>query len=168
MFQRAAAFRGSSRERLLGIGLAAELFVRLYPDHFKLEHIIRATSIWEKTSEKRRSVMHSCENRCMSTVGGIVRDAIAQGDLELPDDVAPEDVVFGLWSLSFGAFSIIVTSDQLDQLGIADPYAAYRMSTVRLVDGLGWRPLSTDFDYDQTYLRIQNEVFSDEFRRIAA
>src|SRR5690242_3515432 len=33
MFRRAAAFRGRSRERLTAIGLAAELFFQLYPDH---------------------------------------------------------------------------------------------------------------------------------------
>ena len=52
LFERAAAFRGGSRGRIHAIGMAAELFVRLYPDHFKLEHIVRSASVWEKTSEK--------------------------------------------------------------------------------------------------------------------
>ena len=52
MFERASAFRGLPRERMAATGLAAELFVRLYPDHFSVEQIIRSTSIWEKTSEK--------------------------------------------------------------------------------------------------------------------
>jgi AcrR family transcriptional regulator len=168
MFQRGAAFRGGSRERLLAIGTAAELFVRIFPDHFKLEHLIRSASIWEKTTEKRRDVMRAWETRCISIVGGVVRDAIAQGDLELPPSVSPEDVVFGMWSLSYGAFSIIATSDQLVQLGISDPYVAYRMNITRMTDGYGWRPLSTEYDYDQTRERIKNEVFKDEFRSLAA
>jgi hypothetical protein len=131
-----------------------------------LEQIIRSASIWEKTSEDRRNVMRLCESRCMSVVGGVVRDAIAQGDLELPESVSPEDIVFGLWSISFGAFSIIVTSDQLVQLGITDAYAAHRINVTKLVDGFGWRPLSTEHDFDQTLQRIQKEVFSEEFRAI--
>ena len=167
MFHRAAAFQGRTRERMLAIGTAAELFVRLFPDHFMLEQIIRSASVWEKTSESRRNVMRSCENRCMSTVGGVVRDAIASGDLDLPENVTPEDVVFGLWSISFGAFAIIVTSDQLLQLGIRDPYDAYRVNVTKMIDGFGWGPLSDEHDYDQTLSRIQNEVFPDEFAQIA-
>jgi len=76
MFQRAAEFVGRSRERISAIGVAAELFVRLYPHHFFVEQIIRSASIWEKTTEKRRSLMQSCEHRCMGIVSGIIRDGI--------------------------------------------------------------------------------------------
>ncbi len=124
LFERAAAFQGSSRERVHAIGAAATLFVQLFPDHFKLETIIRSASIWEKTSEKRRAVMRSCESRCTGVVAGVVRDAVAQGDLALPNELAPEDLVFGLWSISYGAFSIITTSDQLVDLGIREPFMA--------------------------------------------
>lgn len=166
LFQRAAAFQGNSRERLLAIGIAAELFVRLHPDHFRVEHIIRSASIWEKTSEKRQCTMRSCEGRCMSVVGGVVRDAIAHGDLKLPPDTTAEDLVFGLWAMSFGSFSIITTSDQLEQLGIRDPYAAFRLNIMRMIDGFGWAPLSTEYDYEQSWDRIREEVFPDEFRQI--
>ena len=166
-FQRGAAFRGNPRERSLAIGTAGELFVRLFTDHFRLEQFIRSASIWEKTSEKRRQVMRTCESRCVSVVSGVVRDGMARGDLELPDPLTPEDVVFGLWSLSIGSFSIIATSDQLPELGIRDPYAAYRMNITTMVDGFGWRPLSVEYDYDETLERIQKEVFPDEFRLIA-
>ena len=98
MFQRAAEFVGRSRERISAIGVAAELFVRLYPQHFFVEQIIRSASIWEKTTEKRRSLMRSCEHRCMGIVSGIIRDGIGHGDLELPEGIVPEDVAFGLWS----------------------------------------------------------------------
>ena len=168
MFQRAAAFQGNSRQRIHAVGTAAELFVRLYPDHFKLDHIIRSESIWQKTSEKRRAVMRSCESRCIAVLGGIVRDAIAQNDLRLPDNFTPEDLVFALWSISFGAFSIITSSDQLVDLGIQDPFGAYRESINRLIDGFGWQPLSTEYDQEGTLARIQKEVFADEFQLLAA
>ena len=168
MFERAAAFQGGSRERVHAIGVAATLFVRLFPDHFLVEQIVRSASIWEKTSEKRRMVMRSCESRCMGIVGGVVRDAVSRGDLTLPDDVAPEDLVFGLWSMSYGTFSIITTSDELVDLGIKDPFTAYRNNIYRMLDGFGWQPLSTEYDYLQTLARIQEEVFPDEFRIVAA
>ena len=62
--------------------------------------------------------------------------------------------------------SIITSSDQLDQLGIKDPYAAFRTNVLRMLDGFDWRPLSTEYDYTQSLNRIQEEVFPDEFARI--
>lgn len=166
MFQRAAAFQGCSRERIQSVGMAVELFVRLFPDHFKVEQIIRSASIWEKTSEKRRAVMRSCEQRCMGIVGGVVRDAIAQGDLQL-DGMAVEDLVFGLWSMSYGALSIISTSESLEELGISEPFSAFRTNINTLLDGFGWRPLFGEQDYEQVRQRIQVEVFSDECRALS-
>ncbi len=167
MFHRAASFSGMPRERALAIGVAAELFVRLYPDHFGVEQIIRSGSIREKTSQRRRDIMRGCETRCMSTVAGIVRDGIAQGHLRLPEGTNPEEMVFGLWSMSFGAFAIISTSDPLVELGIQDPFATVQRNCNLLLDGYGWQPLSSEYDYDAATERIEEEVFADEFRQAA-
>lgn len=163
LFQRAAGFHGQSRERLSAIGRAAEIFVRLFPDHFTVEQIIRASSIWEKTSEKRRSVMQACEQRCVGIVAGIVRDAVAQGDLALPDQFSPEQLVFGLWSMTYGAHTIITTSQSLDELGVLDPFETLHQDIHRMLDGFRWRPLLADHDYESVDERITNEVFRDEF-----
>lgn len=165
LFERAAAFRGRPRERMDAVGLAAELFVRLYPEHFRVEHIIRNTSMWEKTSEKRRVVMRQCESHCVGIVGGLVRDAIAERDLQLPPEVAPADLVFGIWSMAYGAFSILTTSDQLPELGISDPFVAVRKNIMTMLDGYRWRPLSGEHDYQAVKQRIADEVFPDECRR---
>ncbi len=168
MFLRAAALTGQARQRLSGIGVAAELFVRLYPDHFGVEQLIRSASIWEKTSEKRRRTMHTAESRCIGIVAGIVRDGIAQGDLTLPEDLAPEDLVFGLWSQTFGAYSIIATSEGLQDHGVVDPYHAVRQNINMILDGYGWTPLSTDYDYLDLFDRLTAEVFPDEYQQISS
>jgi len=158
MFAHAAMMRKASRERLAAIGAAAELFVELFPHFFQVEQIIRIDSICEKTSEKRRSVMRSCESRCMAVIGGIVRDAIANGDLELPDGRSPEDIVFGLWSMNIGAFAILSTSDSLEELGIADPVAALRHNMNRMLDGHQWKPLSAEVDYIGLFDAVKAEL----------
>jgi len=167
MFQRAASQPGIPRERMAGIGAAAELFVRLYPDHFGVEQLIRSASIWEKTSENRRQSMHASESRCMGIVAGVVRDAVAHGHLQLSEELTPEDLVFGLWSQTFGAYSIIATSDRLEEHGVRDPYRTVLRNINMTLDGYQWTPLSTDYDYLALVDRILNEVFSNEFQRIA-
>jgi AcrR family transcriptional regulator len=168
MFRRGAAFQGRPRERLTAIGMAGELFVRLFSDYFRVENILRSTSVWEKTTEDRRAVMRCCEQTCTGIVGGIVRDAVAQGDLELPPGMAAEDIVFGLWSLTYGAFSIIASGAALAELGISDPYQAVRDNITHMLDGLNWHPLSHEHDYESTLQRIQEEVFSDELHLATA
>jgi len=161
MFCRAAQFQGCSRFRMLAIAEAAERFVRQSPEHFKFEEILRLGSIWEKTSEKRRSIVRGCETSCMGTVAGIVRDAIANADLNLPKNISPEELVFGLWALTSGAYSIIETSESLGIWGLNEPYETVRAHTSVLLDGYKWLPLSSDFDRNQLLKRIGSEVFGD-------
>lgn len=162
MFRQAAQFRGCSRFRMLAIGDAAERFVRESPEHFQFEQILRLDSVWEKTSEKRRALIQACEMNCMGTVAGIVRDAIANGELTLPDKLTPEDLVFGLWSLTSGAYSIVLTSDSLESLGMSEPYETVRKHISVLLDGYGWTPLSPEYDRDEIIARVAVEVFGNE------
>jgi len=160
MFEKAAVQSGRPRVRLTGVGAAAETFVKKHPEHFRVEQLIRCASIWEKTSEKRRLAMQQSEQRCMGIVGGIIRDGIAQGDLSLPDDIAAEDLVFGLWSQTFGAYSIIATSPSLPENGISNPYRAVRQNLNMILDGYGWQPLSRDYNYLELFDVLMEKLFS--------
>jgi len=166
LFRRAAAFRGRSRERITAVGAAAELFFQLYPDHIHTEHTIRISSIKEKASDERRLSFESCEARCSEVVRGVIRDAVAAGDLQLSDDFGVEDLAFGLWSITFGGYSIAATSPSLASLGIHEPLLAIRGNCIRLLDGVGWKPLSTETDLSPLVDRIKREVFAAEYARI--
>ena len=173
LFERASLFRGRPRERLWAVGIAYELFVRLYPAHFHSERLIHAASIREKAAERRDEILEDCEERCGQVVAGILRDAIAAGDLELPsgEDGTPQSAVMGLsfnlWALSFGSFFLISTGAPLIRKGVADPLAALRRGYERILDGYGMRPLTNEWDYDATLERVRNEVFPEESRRLA-
>ncbi len=162
LFQKAAQFKGCSRHRMIAISAAAELFVRNYPDFFQFERILQLDSVREKTSEKRQSIIHNCEMQCMSIVAGVVRDAVASEDLELPKQFTPEKLVFGLWSLTSGAYSIAAASDALQQMGIDDPFETVRDHIAALLDGFNWQPISDQYDIDKLLKRIQKEVLNDE------
>ena len=160
LFQKAAQFKGSSRERIHAIAAAAEKYVRDFPDFFLFEEIIQLPSVREKTSEKRQAVIQGCEMQCMSIVAGIVRDAVAREELNLPKDVTPEHIVFGLWSLTSGAYSIILKSQSLTQLGLSAPYSLVRRHTATFLDGMNWQPLSGEFDMEKLLKKIQRQVFA--------
>lgn len=168
LFQRASLFRGASRERLTAVAVACELFVRLYPSHFHVEQVVRLSSIWEKTSEKRQNIMRTCEQSCMGIVAGIVRDAISQGDLTLSGGMTPEGMVFGMWAINFGSFSIMTTSGALDEIGIDDPTLAIRGCINHMLDGFGWKALSSEHDYEAVFQKALTETFTDEYQQLLA
>ena len=162
LFQNAAQFKGCPRHRIVAIGQAAEKFVRDYSDYFLFEQILQLASVREKTSKKRQSVIRGCEMQCMSVVAGIVRDAIASGDLELPDGFTPEKLAFGLWALTTGAYAIVFSSESLQQMGLDDPFQTVRDHTAALLDGYHWLPLSHEFDSEKLLKEIQKEVLRNE------
>ena len=166
LFERAASFPGRPRERLIAVEFADELFVRLNPNDFQLQQVIDSASIWEKSSEKRRKSVCECEERCVGTVAEIIRAAVAQRDLRLPKEMTPEDVAFGLRAFRRGFRVMLSTRHTLSDLGVHDPHAAMRHSTAKLLDGLQWAPLSTEYDDDALRQRIEREVFSNEIRRV--
>jgi len=165
MFNRAATFQGRTRERMAAMGEAYELFFRLHPDHFRSAQVIVSASIQAKASPEKVEKLRGLENQCQGIFGGLVRDAIAQGDLKMSGALTPDDIYFGLWSLTFGAYSIMATGMQLEELGIEEPFSAVRKNCHAYLDGCKWRPLSSEWNYDETYERIRNEVFPDEYRK---
>ncbi len=147
LFERASASRMISRERLVAIGTACELYFRDYREHFGFEQMVRQNAIWEKTSEKRKNLLRQCELKCMSIVSGIVRDAVACLDLKLPDGMSAEEFVFGFWSLTFGSQILIATSSSLSDIGIEEPFKSIRYHCWTLMNGYGWMP---ELSFDET------------------
>jgi len=164
-FERVAGFSGKSRERVLGIGVAVDLFQGLFPAWLRVEQLIHASSISEKAGGDRMRALYTNENRCSQAVLGIAAAGIADGDL--PADTRPEDVVFGLWSMTYGAH-FLQSSDHmpLEEQGFGDPPAALRTNQHALLDGYLWRPLTHEWDYEESERRLLEEVFPEEAAKL--
>lgn len=162
LFERAALFSGRPRERMVAIGVADRLFVNLYPQHAATEQLTHAASIQDKAAQERLRAMYSCDLRCYQAMVGVIRDGIAAGDLTLADGHPPDELAFGLMSLAFGSQFLGATALHADIFRIDDPDAALWVNLMALLDGHGWRPLSSEHDYDDTIRRVMAEVFSAE------
>ena len=165
LFERAATFRGSPRERCYAVGIAFDLFVALRPDHHVLESLVAPPSLREKVNETLVERLEWCERRCMEVVVGLMHDAIERGELTLPEGVNPEQVTLGLWAMAVGTHEIIACEKNLADKGIADPRAALHGNYHALLDGWGWKPLSREHDYATTLERVYTELFPDERAR---
>ena len=161
MFEKAAQFPGKSRYRMAAIGCAAELFVKWYPDHFELEKVLSCGSIIEKTSTKLRDRKNAAELKCVSIVTGVIRDGIASGDLKLSARVSADRIVFALWSLTYGGYSIMDSTETMDSMGIEDGFQLVRDSNNLLLDRFGWKPFSNKTDYDEVFEQVHQAIFGD-------
>ncbi len=165
LFEHAAGFVGRPREQMCAIAVADQWFVTHYTGHFKIEFLVTANSLWEKASPEHQAEFDRWENSCKDVVAGIVRRAIQIGDLR-PGLVTPEEVSFGLWTMSLGMHTLVAAARRpLHQVGISSPHETFRRNAHAMLDGLGWQPLFHDWDYAQTYRKIEDQV--DAYRRLA-
>lgn len=162
-YERAAAFKGCTRERVVALGEADELFFRLFPHHYRALQTVRVASQIGASVPLRHGPWQQCESRTVGLLSRVIRDAFASGDLQLSPPRRPDDIAFSIWALAFGARALMHTAVAAQQLGIDDGYAVARDSATLLFDSIGWRPLSTEWDYDATRARVRTELFSAEW-----
>ena len=155
LFRFAADLSDRSRRRIAAVGIACEVYAETMADDFAVEHLIRHDSVWMRASDRRREQLAADEAACMATVGGVIGHAVAAGDLTLPRGHAVHDVLYGLWSLTYGGLAIAMTSPSLPAVGIRDPHAAIRRNCNAMLDGLGWRPLFDAADYGRWVRKIR-------------
>ncbi len=153
VFSHAVMIRGTTRQRIAAIGFACEYYADRFPVLMRVEHQIRHDLVWEKTSTERQEILKRCEARCMHAVAGVVRDAVASGDLTLAENRVVEEIVFGLWSLVHGGMLLELTSPSLADVGIRNARRAIRAGWNSLLDGCGWMPL-----YDPKEFELWAEV----------
>jgi len=140
LFEATMVIEGPARYRMMALGAACEFFTYHCTDDFILEQWVRNQGIWEKSSEKSQNLIRHCEARCMELVAGIVHDAISRNELELPNSLSAEELVFGFWAINYGSQILTHTSPSLPSLGINNPANAIRIHCCTLLNGFRWNP----------------------------
>ncbi len=164
-FTRAATFRGRPRERMTAIGVADQIYTRLYPEQDRIERITKVESIWDKASQQRRAQFMQRDGNCLATVKGVIRDGVAAGDLRVEPPLSIEGLAFGLWSVAMGSRIIINHGLAQDLVEDRDPEEVLFQNYQVFLDGYAWSPLTRECDYPGVVQRIYTEVFADDARR---
>lgn len=162
MFDAASMSQGNSRERMLAIGVACEIYRRNYPLYFVVESVVRHSAIWDRCTEERRDLMRKHEHRCMALVAGVVRSAIADGDLKLVGGLNPEEMTLSLWALTFGSYIIDMTSPSLKDIGIDSIHRSVRMGSLHMLNGYDWQPIWQAGEHADRIVQTCQNVFPNE------
>ncbi len=141
LFEHASTYSERPRLCMMALGTACEFYSQKCSDDFVIEQWVRNTNIWEKSSERRQNLVRECEGDCMKVVSSIVRRAINHGDLLIPNEMTPEEFVFGYWAISFGSQILTYSSPSLAAIGIHNPFRAIRTHCCTLMNGFQWQPI---------------------------
>jgi len=158
LLQRIDGFDARPRERMVARGEAVAI---LYPEFFNIELLHFAECIRDRVSSGPRDEMRDLNWIEHGTSLGIVQDAVACGDLELPSAITPEEVVYTMYMLVAGVLGSLGVALSTADVGINDVVRVMRRSGSVMLDGYGWRPLSTEWDYRKTMRRIYGELFTE-------
>ena len=161
LFLRAEKFVGRTRERMMAIGVADEIFSRLETHHYRSEFIIKLANLRDRASTERREALERLESACFGTVVRIVQAGIDCG--ELPQGIDAREVVYSVVTMALGThMTALHYCPMLKEFEIADPVRLLLNGIHILLDGYSWKPLRAEWDYGVTYQRIFSEVFGEE------
>ena len=161
LLERAALFKGRSRERALSLAKADYIVFRLHPDYWRTEQLINVLSLTTKISAARKASLEALAERSASIALGVIRDGIASGDLTLPAGLTPEKLLLALLGLTRGLY-LCSPDKTLFRDWANDQPSTHEQLFGYACDGFGWRPFCNDWDYANTVCRVWQEIFPDE------
>lgn len=167
LFERAAGFDGNDRERLMAVFFAHDVWMRLNPARATMLQTLGAEGVKDKVEPSSLTEHNQLESKLLSTVSQIVTDACNKGTLKLDDSLNPIELVFSLWSLSYGGQLIQHADVPLQEFGVRNPGATLIRMANAMLDGLDWKPLSSAHDYQETKQRLSTELFSAEVAQLS-
>ncbi len=165
LYNKLITFDACSREKVVGFAFAYELFAKLNPALFMVGLTVKTSAIREKASVQRSNAITQAENELIETMVSMANSAIETGELDKKHAQNLYQVTFSIWCMGFGTVSLMRTlgecgaSSCIDNICI-DNSLLYHVSS--LLDGLGWAPLSNNFDYTNTWSKLKNDLYAPE------
>ncbi|RLA63377.1 MAG: TetR/AcrR family transcriptional regulator [Epsilonproteobacteria bacterium] len=167
LFSRAVRFKGTTRERLLAVNFAYMLKAKLNPEQFMCVLSCKTSSVTEKASKQRRQLSIDKENEILSILNQLVKEAEMVGELVINPSQNSQLITFCNWSMSFGTLALLMHVEDSQVTKSLDLQEAFLSNINITLDGLGWKPLSSQWDYNDTIKRIEKEIFSAELQLIS-
>jgi len=155
-YEKALRFQGRPREKLSGIG-----FLNFGPLHFYLREIldVHINRLNHKASPERQKELFNNEKRVSEIVIELIREAVEIGDLILPENIDECQIFITMQSTILGSY-VLRESDSEVYSKLFNRNQLWSNDIGRIfLDGIGWRPLSSEWDYRATRKRFYQEVF---------
>lgn len=166
LFAKAASYPGNLREKAIAVHYAYRLYARLEPALFLVVLSSKAPGMRAKTSAPRCTLMDALEARINHFSDSMFQQAIDDGLIQ-NSQVSVETMSFANWAMSFGTNALACSAAESVAVSRLDADALLLDNINILLDGLGWQPLSQDWDYQQTWQTLESEFFAEELQQLS-
>ncbi|MBT8438180.1 MAG: TetR/AcrR family transcriptional regulator [Gammaproteobacteria bacterium] len=166
IFERAYQYQGSTRERYSAIGIGYSLHHQLHPMDSQNIQTVKNNSVREKVSDEKLAEMQFLEQKITKIAQSIVQEAIDCGDLDKKHQQHVQTIVFGCWSMHYGALLLDQSDIPLHDLGFSPVVKMLWKNANIYLDGYQWLPLSADTDSKKLFEKISSALFADEIKKL--
>ena len=162
VFERAYHYPGTTRERYSAIGIGYSIYHQLHPLDTQILQIVKNNAIREKISNFKLAEMELLEQKITNITSSIVQEAIDCGDLDRRYQDSVSTIVFGCWSMHYGALMLDQSDIPLHELGFNPVVKMLWKNANIYLDGYQWQPLSTSINTDNLFEIISTALFDGE------
>jgi AcrR family transcriptional regulator len=160
LFKHAATFEGNSREKCLAVLYAYQKHAFEDPTLFMCVLSAKTPAVLEKSSPERLEKQEELSKEVTQFCDGLFSDALEDGSLVLEPGVELNSLVFAICATSFGTNALMVSAGTVESISRLDNRFAQLNNANLMLDGMGWHPLSDQWDYRDTWVRIENQLFT--------
>lgn len=165
LMRRASAFQGRPRERALALGEAVGIFTRLNASDSRILHLATGP-VREKASPERVMELFALERETVEMYREVLREAVRAGDLPVENDSVLDEITLGTWGLLDGVYTLIEGGIVEHSLRIPDPFFRVWRFFNQTADAYGWKPLFSDWDYEESMATIRKQIFHEEAQAV--
>ena len=155
-FERAITFNGRPREIIHGIYSLNTGPLKDATYDFLLIH---TNNIRSQATPERQKMLDHFEERRIEIIAGIVREALKNGDLMPPKRITEYELVFTMMATSLGGYLLQASDSPVTRKWFEKINFTHKAFGRTVLDGIGWHPLSSEWDYSKTIKRFYSEVF---------
>ncbi|VAW50520.1 Transcriptional regulator, AcrR family [hydrothermal vent metagenome] len=166
IFERAYNYKGNTRERYSAIGIGYSLYQQRHPMDSQNIQTVKNNAVREKVSKEKLVEMESLEHKITQIAQSIVQEAIDCGDLDKSHQKDVSTIVFGCWSMHYGAILLSQSDIPLQDLGFSPVVKMLWQNSNLYLDGYQWQPLSTKIDSNKLFEKISSALFDDELKEL--
>ena len=117
---------------------------------------VKNNAVREKVSKEKLAEMESLEQKITKIAQSIVQDAIDCGDLDKKHQDNVSTIVFGCWSMHYGALLLDQSDIPLHEMGFSPVVKMLWHNANIYLDGYNWLPLSTTTDSNNLFKKISS------------
>lgn len=168
-FHRVYQFKGCARSRMLLLNFSYLIYAMLYPALFQTVLCAKSPNVVGKSSDKHIEDNARLELKLMTSINGIVEDAVNEKSLVLPANIDIQLICFTNWSMAYGTITLL--SGEVEQCSGRTNLIVERElfnSSNFLYDGMNWAPLTKTKGHCEELKIALSQMFPEELEKIKA